>query len=178
MPTITPPIPSLISYLPDVVAIYNSSNIQVFKQARPISVSVRPNSKLMEHPLETGETVIDHRVIYPTEIEIVLILVRNDYYNLYQTIKQFYDAGTLLKIQTRSSIYKNQVIYELPHDETVEFFNTIQITLKLKEVLYSNSGATNVVPFNPTDSSLVTRGAVQVQPLPDNVNPVIRSLAS
>src|ERR1700753_3688548 len=123
MAVLTPAIPSLVSFIPDTTAVYTQNFVQVFKNGRPIRASVKPSAKLMEHPLETGETIIDHRVVFPTEIELTLILLREDYYNTYQIIKQLYDAGTLLIVQTKASTYQNQVIYELPHEETPDMFN-------------------------------------------------------
>lgn len=174
MAVITPAIPSLVSFIPDTVAVYTQNYIQVFKNGRPIKAAIKPSSRLMEHPLETGQTIIDHRVVFPTEIELTLILIREDYYNTYQIIKQLYDAATLLIVQTKSSIYSNQVIYELPHEETPDFFNTFQIVLRLREVLFAPQSVDIVVPRNPIDLATVSRGNVQPQPLPASINPAIR----
>lgn len=168
MAQVVPSIPSLVSFLPDAVAVYTQDYQQVFKNARPIRASVRPSSKLMEHPLETGATIADHRIILPTEIDLVLIATTVDYYNTYQTIQQLFNEGILLIVQTRASVYFNQVLQEIPHEETPERFNTIQIALRLKEAQYAPPSVSTVIPRDQTNTDAVNRGTQQAAPPADD----------
>jgi hypothetical protein len=80
---------SLIPYsLNDLVGIFTQDFNQVFIRARPIKASVKEGAKSMEHPLETGATTTDHRIILPVEIELSMIMQAVDYRDTYEDIKQ------------------------------------------------------------------------------------------
>ena len=55
----------------------------------------------MEHPVESGAVITDHRIVMPIEIDLSLILASADYTDVYKAIRQYYYAATLLTIQTR-----------------------------------------------------------------------------
>lgn len=144
----------------DYVAIFTQDFVQLFKNARPLKVVVKEEAKLMEHPVESGATITDHRIILPIEIEISLILKSVDYQDTYRAIKQYYLNGTLLVIQTKSGVYQNQLIASMPHEEDPENYNTIIIALKLKQVQIVTAQY-GIVPKNPTNTPVVDRGTQQ-----------------
>jgi len=119
----------------DQVAIFDSDYKQLFQQAKSIKVVVKENSKLMEHPIETGAIITDHRIIMPIEIEMSLILASEDYADVYKSIKQYYNNATQLTVQTRSAIYTNQLIEALPHEEDPNMYDALTIALSLKQVI-------------------------------------------
>jgi hypothetical protein len=147
----------------DSVAIFDKDYNQLFQQARSIKVVVKENSKLMEHPIETGAVVTDHRILLPTEIEMSLILASSDYADVYQQIKQYYLNATQLIVQTRAGIYQNQLIESLPHEEDPNMYNALTIALSMKEVLYVNSQYAPA-PKYPSNSARQDRGTQQGKP--------------
>jgi len=147
----------------DTVGVYDQLFNQVFRNARAIKASVREEAKVMEHPLETGATVTDHRVILPIEIELSIIVQGRDYRDTYTEIKQNYLSSTLLIVQTRVGVYINQLISSMPHEETPEMFSTITIALKLKEVLLFDT-TSRTIPRNPVNTDTVQRGTQQGSP--------------
>jgi hypothetical protein len=124
----------------DQVAIFDDDFIQLFPGARAIKAIVKEQSKVMEHPLEDGATITDHRVILPIEIELSFILKPEDYQDTYNQIKQYYLDATLLNVQTKSGVYQNQLIQAMP-------------LFALTEFEYSAA--------DPLQSSTVNRGAQQ-----------------
>lgn len=118
----------------DLVGVFDANFNQVFRQARPIRARVREISRPMEHPVETGVIITDHRIILPVEIEIIFILPAGEYRPIYQQIKQLFISAPLLSVQTRATTYKNMIIADLPHEEDPDLFDTISIALRLKEV--------------------------------------------
>src|SRR5271168_940975 len=124
------------SYASDLVAIFDQDFNQLFIQARAIKAEVKEQSKLMQHPIETGAIITDHRIVMPIEIELSLLLVSSDYAGIYKQIKQYYTNGTLLVVQTKTGIYQNQLIEALPHEESPEIYSGITIALSLKEVIF------------------------------------------
>lgn len=120
----------------DVVAVLNADLRQVFQQARAIKATVKRESKAMEHPLETGATVTDHRIILPVGIDLALILSSEDYRGVYQQVRDLFIKGDLLTVQTRVDSFPSMLIDKMPHEETPELFDGVALALSLKEAKF------------------------------------------
>jgi len=151
----------------DVVGIYNDRFEQLFESARALKATVKEDSKLMEHPVETGATITDFSIILPIEIELSLIASGVEAYRaVYAQIKQAFTARTVLAVQTYTGLYRNMLIQSMPHEEDPALADAIAIALKLKEVLiveaqYAALPARKV--RNPANASTVDRGQQQPQ---------------
>lgn len=150
---------SLFPYSDDI-AFYTQTFEQVFKHARPIKVAVKPAIKAMEHPLETGATVTDHRIVLPKEIEVSFIIPPATYRDTYQTINNYFVYSILLIVQTRASVYYNMMITSIPHEESADMYNAIPLAMTLKEVLFAETQTSNtkINPKSPKNSGTVPRG--------------------
>jgi hypothetical protein len=151
----------------DVVAIFDQNFVQLFALARPLKATVKEDSKVMEHPLETGATVVDHSIILPVEIELSLIPTRGEYRDVYQRIRQAFRNRDLLVVQTKTGLYENQLIQSCPHEEDPEQFDTIAIALKLKEAQFIQPQFNKLAPKqvrNPSNASTVDKGQQQPKP--------------
>lgn len=153
----------LPSYATDIVAVFTQDYTQVFRDARAIKAVIKETSKVMEHPIETGAIVTDHRIVWPVEIDLNLILLPETYRDIYYEIRDLYLQGTLLIVQTRSGLYENQLINSMPHEESPTIYNTITITLSLKQVQMVTAQYTTV-PRNQKNTSTVKRGTQQGTP--------------
>lgn len=151
----------------DVVGVYDQNYQQVFKKARPMKVNVAPNDKLMDQPLETGATVTDHRILLPVELELALSLQIINQTDVYQEIKDLYTNGTLLIVQTDASVYNNQVISAMPHEESPDSFDTIKLILKMREVQFAKTQV-SFAPRDSTDRTTVNKGQQQPQAVAAN----------
>jgi hypothetical protein len=149
----------------DVVGIYSSDFSQVFTKARPIKLSISPPSKLMDHPVETGVEITDFRIILPVEIEISLILSKEDYRDTYQEIIDLFNAGELLTVQTYASTYQNQVIVNAAHEESTDVFNALTMLLKMREVKFVSPSVT-IAPKNKKDAPTQNRGSQSTSSVP------------
>ena len=145
----------------DVVGVFDGYD-QVFRAARPMSASVREEAKLMEHPLESGATVTDHLVIQPVGIELTMMLEPDTYRDTYKEIKTLFLAGKILKVQTKTDSYENQIIEALPHEEDPEIFDTIALTLRLREItIITAEYRAAYKAQRPAQSNTAARGDVQ-----------------
>src|SRR5665213_234892 len=108
---------------------------EVFPQAQSLKVEVKPESMPMEHPVESGATITDHRIIKPIEIEMSMVLSSEDYQDVYKQIVTNYTNATLLIVHCRAGIFPNQLIQGIPHTEDSDQYDAIVLTLKLKQVL-------------------------------------------
>jgi len=147
----------LPQYASDYVAVFNQDFDQVFPRARAIKATVKEEAKVMEHPVESGAIISDHRIILPVEIELSLILASIDYQDTYRVIRQYYLNATLLVVQTRAGVYENQLISSMPHEEDPDLYNAITVALKLKQVQFVTAKY-GVVPKKASNSSTVKRG--------------------
>lgn len=120
----------------DVVAVLDSNLNQVVSGARIISAQITEESKVMSHPVETGGTIEDEIVFEPISITLTAILEPASYRTIYQEIKQLYTKRTILTVQTRTDSYQSLVIENMPHDEDASIFDTVAISIRLKEVKF------------------------------------------
>jgi hypothetical protein len=149
----------------DQVQVLDQNFNQVFPLARAIKAVVKEEARVMEHPLESGATITDHRVILPVEIELSFILLPGSYQDTYRQIRQFYLNATLLIVQTKSGAYYNQLISSMPHEENPDQYNALSLALTLKEAQFALT-AVAYTPKNTKQSSEVNRGAQQGTTLP------------
>jgi len=146
----------------DVVGIYDNTTFQqILLTARPVKASINRQSKIMDHPIETGSIISDFSVILPVEIELSLLLTGEEYVATYGYIKYQYNSRLPMAIQTRADVFQNMIIQAMPHEETPDMMDVISIGLRLREVQivktqYQALPATSVV--TPTDQSTVKTG--------------------
>lgn len=145
------------------VAVYDSEFRQLFATAHVIRAAVRPVARNMEHPVASGATVTDFRVIMPLEIDLTLILDPSDYSDVYKQIKAFFLRGELLTVSTKTGVSNNMLIQEMPSEETADKFDTIPLAVRLKRVQFVRAQYGSLPPAavaNKADSSTVDRGVV------------------
>lgn len=137
----------------DIVGVFDSESLaQVFVNARPLKGLIREESRTMEHPVEKGSIIADHRIIVPVEIYFPMMVNAAFYGSVYNEMKGIFNNATLLSVQTRVGVYRNMFIAGMPHEETPDQYDAITIALHLKEVLYSDS-TTIYAPEPPTDAN-------------------------
>lgn len=157
----------LANYTTDVVGVFDSNFNPLFTGAKPIKAAINESTKVMEHPVETGITITDHKVIQPVEIQLSLILPSggrfsgDTYRSVFQQIKQAYIKGTLLTVQTKAATYRNMIISDMPHDEDPEMYDAIALAVRLREVLFVTA-TFGTLPAskvrNKTNASTTQRG--------------------
>lgn len=145
----------------DVVAVLNSDFAQVFEKARAIKATIARPSRAMEHPLETGDTVTDHRIILPVLIELAVVCASEDYRSVYQQIRDLFKKGELLTVQTRVDSFPSMLIEKMPHDETPDMLDGVAVAISLKEAQFVQPQFSTFKVAQPKDSNTVARGQQQ-----------------
>lgn len=121
----------------DVVAILRAETFeQMFVGAQPMKLYARVEAKVAEHPIETGATIVDHRVILPVELELSLFIEADNYRSVYLQLRAAFLAGTLLIVQSKASSYQSLQMVSMPHEENPETFDAITVSLRLKEAKF------------------------------------------
>lgn len=148
----------------DVVGVFDQNFNQVFPLARPIKALVDESAKAMEHPVETGTVITDHIIFQPNEIELAMILPGGEYRSVYQQIEQIYKLATVLSVQTKAATYGNMFIYHMPHQESPDYYDTINLIIRMREILIIETTTQALPPTavaNPIDQSTVKTGLQQ-----------------
>lgn len=145
----------------DVVAVLASDFSQVFQKARAIKATIMRTSKAMEHPLETGATITDHRIVLPTNIELSFVLASEDYRAVYQQVRDLFKRGELLTVQTRVDSFPSMLIEKMPHEETPDMLDGVALALSLKEAQFVQPQFSALKVAQPKDSNTVQRGQQQ-----------------
>lgn len=150
----------------DVVCVLNEDLQQVFEKARPMKAQVKEESKTMKHPLETGATITDHRIILPTNIELSMVLASEDYPAVYNQIKDLFLRGELLTVQTRVGTFTSMLIEKMPHDESPDMADACALALTLEEAQFVTPQFSTFKVASPRDSNTTKRGEQQPKTTP------------
>lgn len=148
----------------DVVAVLDADLDQVFVNARALKLSINRSSKAMEHPIETGATITDHRIVLPVTAELAVVLSTADYKSVYQEIADLFRGGDVLTVQTRVESFPNMIIEKMPHEESGDMADGITVMISLKEAQFVTAQFATlpaVKVARPKDSDTVQRGQQQ-----------------
>lgn len=148
---------SLFTNKTDQVAVFDQNNNQLFPNARPMRAEPMPRARLMDHPIENGETNTDYKIILPTEINMQLVVPAPFYRNIYAQIYNLWSSSELLTVQTKAGSYSNMVISEMPHEETPERYDALTIRLRFRQIQIVDN-TNNFSPADADDDSLQILG--------------------
>lgn len=143
----------------NVVGVFlNGGGTEVFADASTMRLSVDRSSKVMEHPLEDGSMVIDHTVTNPIEAQLVLILPGEKYRDLYSVIRGYFLSRELLTLQTKADSYSNMFISNMPHEETPDMMDAVQMVLGLREAVFFKRQVQTIAPRSTKSAGTTKRG--------------------
>lgn len=143
----------------EIVGIYNG-HLQVFRNAQIRDAQIKETATLMNHPIESGTIVTDHKIINPTEIIFNMVISSQDYKNVYYTIQKAFKDSTFLTVQTKAAVYTNMIINNLPHKESPDNFNSLIVLLHLKEVFTVKVLKGSIItPKHAKDTTVKNSGA-------------------
>jgi len=160
IPIIAPNVIPFSTFSQPLIQVYTQAGEAAFPYASIMGVNVKPIAEVPEHPLETGASREDFIIYKPVELEIKLVLSPSYYQSTYSNIKQFYNNATLLNVQTRVDFYRNFLLYEIPHEENATYYNTIAVTVKLREFIQITT-TTSIASRKPSTKTTVNRGTIQ-----------------
>lgn len=142
----------------DVVGIFDSNFKQLFELARPVRAMVDEDATLFTHPLETGYTISDHRIILPIIINMIVKLPQDKFANIYNSIKAGFLAGSTYTIRTRTGNYPNMILGSMPHEEKPEDWQSIPLFLMFKELQTAGANYSPLAPRRASDNNTVNKG--------------------
>ncbi|MDX6916502.1 hypothetical protein R9X49_15440 [Pectobacterium carotovorum] len=145
----------------ELYGVYDADFNHRFDGITVLKASIIRDAKMMEHPLEDGSTITDHRIILPIEIEIAALIPVAQSNSLYTEIRQAFTSTELFSINTRSGVYPSMAMSAMPHEEDPTNADMIPIVLRFKETILVETQYQALPPRkvkDPKDSSTVNRG--------------------
>lgn len=147
----------------DVVGIFDAETFdQLFPFAMSMRLQLNPSSKVPQHPREDGSSVIDDIIFLPIDGQLLLIpdLDRATPGDVYGQIRTAYFAKKLMTLVCKAGTFENMFISAMPHDESPDMADNIQIILRLSEAQFFESQATasNRKPRSTKNSNTAKRG--------------------
>ena len=117
------------------VMIFGEDGNEVLADVAIISCRVSDQSKLMEHPIESGAKISDHKVFEPRSMDITIALTSDGFDTEYAELFDLYRQCAVLSLQTKVQVYNNLQIASIPHEEKVTTMNRLQFNIQLKEAI-------------------------------------------
>lgn len=134
---------------------------QLFPYASLMKANISRPSKIMDHPVEVGTDVSDHKIILQVGIELSIIIDAINRQDTYDDIADAFTDSTFLTVMTSAGVFENMVIEDMPHDESPDQYGQLALGLRLRETLIV---VTQSQPLsaqdvaNNTDQSTVKKG--------------------
>jgi LysM repeat protein len=90
--------------------------------------------KSTDHPIEDGESIVDHIEKTPVTLEITGVIAGSDAQARLNKLRSYMNSGKLLKYVYKTSI-SNVIIESMPHDHIVDIAGGgFEFSIKLKQI--------------------------------------------
>ena len=126
-----------------------------------MDVQVQETSTVTKYKVEDGTNRNDHIIYNPTEISMRFTL-SGEVSQLFNAIKQTYTNRDLVTVQTRTDVYADMIVTEIPQDQTGAATDAVTLDIRLaewREVVPEYGELTQARVAKPEQSSTVKRGS-------------------
>lgn len=117
-------------------------------------------ARMISSPVEMGYNVFDNKVLDPIEITLkcLVSLGSEDIKNAMQTLYSLYAERTynFCTVATKEGVYNNMSLCDMPHEETTDKHDVIEVTLKFKQVIQAGKQSRSTTSAQYTD--MIRRG--------------------
>lgn len=135
-------------------------------KAQPMKAYINRDSKGFTHPLENNKNLTDHRIILPIEIQMKLIISRDKTSQIYKELEYYFQTALPVQVKTKADTFDNLYISAIPHGETPEKFNSLEVDVRISEIQLSSNITNFPNEFAPgidEQQDTVDRGELNVQ---------------
>lgn len=144
-----------------------------------MDVQVQETSTVTKYKVEDGTNRNDHIVHNPTEIMMRFTLA-GEMSQLFSAIKQTYTERALVTVQTRTDVYADMIVTEIPQEQTGAATDAVTLDIRLsewREVVPEYGELTQAKVAKPEQSSTVKRGSqATTETPPAKKQSVLRSI--
>lgn len=121
------------NYVSDVIFVRDSKSNESLDGVHPMSVTLHHPTKVVRHPVETGQVIMDNKVIVPSEITVSCFVIVKNYPEVKDMLMEYLDDTTgnmLCDIETKTDAYNNMMLYDLVEKQTKDKYDVVEIDLK------------------------------------------------
>lgn len=144
-----------------------------------MDVQVQETSTVTKYKVEDGTNRNDHIVHNPTEIMMRFTLA-GEVSQLFNAIKQTYTERALVTVQTRTDVYADMIVTEIPQEQSGAAMDAVVLDVRLsewREVVPEYGELTQARVARPEQSSTVKRGSqATTETPPEKKQSVLRSI--
>lgn len=136
-----------------------------------MDVQVKETSTVTKYKVEDGTNRNDHIVYNPTEI-VMRVTLAGEVSQLFNSIKQTYANRDLVTVQTRTDVYADMIVTEIPHEQTGAATDAVTLDVRLsewREVVPEYGELTQAKVAKPEQSSTFKRGSQATSETPESV---------
>ena len=126
-----------------------------------MDVQVQETSTVTKYKVEDGTNRNDHIVHNPTEIMMRFTLA-GEVSQLFNAIKQTYTERALVTVQTRTDVYADMIVTDIPQEQTGAAMDAVTLDVRMsewREVVPEHGELTQAKVAKPEQSSTVKRGS-------------------
>ena len=122
-----------------------------------MSISPRPQAKMIGHPVESGYTTFDNKVLEPIRIDVHCYIKWAER-QVIDTINEMWRNRTyqFYSVVARDGLYKRLALVSCPNTQTPRHFDTFDFTLHCQEVMFGSPVSGK--PQNAANKSTVRSG--------------------
>lgn len=95
---------------------------------------VNISSSIAEHPIETGQVIMDSAIRNPVKAKVNIYVPTMYYTTIYNEIKTYFDEKKKIILLTKFGLYENMVLAAMPYRLQANNVDRPVITLELQEV--------------------------------------------
>lgn len=104
-------------------------------QAVIMDMEARETSRIMEHPIESGAMIADHKVQDPDEVIIRMVMPYYFYDEIVRELQDYKRGSVPLNIHTKKGIYRNMQLCDIPHIENVSNVSRLTFNLRFRQAM-------------------------------------------
>lgn len=162
-----------------VIILDNDTLQELWAGSDIMSVSVSETSKATRYAVEDGTSRNDHVIQNPAEISIGMMLA-GEVAQLFQILKQTYLERKLVTVQTKTDVYADMLVEEIPHEQDAGMTDGVTVDVRLvewREVAPEYGELTAKKVAQPWQSDTVKRGSqASSEAPPEKRQSVLRSI--
>ena len=144
-----------------------------------MQLSIMETSKATRYAVEDGTNRNDHVIDNPVEIAIRAVMA-GEVVQLFEALRQTYRERQLITVQTKTAVYSDMLVEEIPHDQDAGMSDGVALDIKLvewREVVPEYGELTPAKVAKPAQSDTVKRGSQATSEAPpEKRQSVLRSI--
>lgn len=95
---------------------------------------VNISSSIAEHPIETGQVIMDSAIRNPIKAKVTVYVPTMYYTTIYNEIKTYFETKKKIILLTKFGLYENMVLASMPYKLQANTIDRPAISLELQEV--------------------------------------------